>query len=266
MATCDSFLERHALPFQAVHIMTQPPGELVLVRQTSFAQEEKAQDPGKLHQTVHIVVKNQPFFMQVALVCHDPVYFPVFNFHNVTCTAVLVYDTAELKEVDYLKSRPLNYQTFLGSEPNQATLELSISSLSSQHENSLFRVQLKLIDNATRQEYQGISALSLPIKVISKPGVLKRKRQKTESGESRKRTIVKNESIMNLLRGILEQQQEQKKAIEKLTSTSTKDEDPPSFENLFTNLLATYTHIPESVRLERLRKVGSFSVLQFFLY
>ena len=252
-----------------LHVDLVKPGEVKIVRQTSLAQEG-TENP--LRPAVHVVVKNQPFMLQAEVVCFHDVYKTVFNFQALTLVACLVYDTADYKPVDYLRKKPLSYQVVVSSEGQQANIDLQISTLSSQHEGTLFRVRLDLAD-ASGEIYPGLSVMSSPIKVISKPAVLKtnnpaatraKRTRRSPPAASNKRLKVEDVSyIVSLLEGIVEQQQEQKHTIDELVSRSSVSDvalQPSNFKQLFTNLLLCYSKIPETIRLTSIQEVAQTSL------
>lgn len=61
-----------------------------------------------IQQRVHVVVKNQPFLLQVALLNNAPLENGMrLDFNRFPVEARLVYDCESLKEVDFLKLKPL---------------------------------------------------------------------------------------------------------------------------------------------------------------
>lgn len=135
--------------------------ELVLVRQTSL-HEEKVTKNGSTYM-VHVVVKNSPF--QVALGLKSP---KGDTFSSCAYDIRLVYDeSADNKEVAFVKVKPVEYKPTINDAGDQISFDVKIKVLSSHHEDNFFRLKIEVWDpNAPAHK---LSALSAPIKVISKP-------------------------------------------------------------------------------------------------
>eukprot|EP01098_Paradermamoeba_levis_P013330 TRINITY_DN605_c0_g1_i3.p1 TRINITY_DN605_c0_g1~~TRINITY_DN605_c0_g1_i3.p1 ORF type:complete len:165 (-),score=40.11 TRINITY_DN605_c0_g1_i3:42-536(-) len=143
--------------------------KLFFIKQ-STPKEEKYTKNGVVH-FVNVVVKNSPFTFQVGLL-------GLLNFHAIKLQTKLVYDGDEEKEVDFVKTKPLECKLNIPPTGEYAYMELRIHVLSSQHEDFFFRVKVTAIDPSTGKEFQpALFALSNPIKVISKPEPEKPKRK-----------------------------------------------------------------------------------------
>jgi hypothetical protein len=78
---------------------------VVIVSQNSLAIDSVSKNG--IQKLLHIVVKNQPFTIQAALTS----YSPAMNFHKFPLEARLLYDCDNLKEVDFVKHKPLEFKT-----------------------------------------------------------------------------------------------------------------------------------------------------------
>jgi len=191
--------------------------QLTILRQHS-SNEEKVTNHIGVSKTVHVVVKNAPFVMQVG-VSPNVAYNRVINFNHLTFDAVLLYDTEPLSEktVDYVKVRPLEHKVKVHDHGDQATIEVRIKVLTSQHENSFFRVKIAVLNPATNELYHpSLVAYSEPVKVISKPEQIKKKLP------SKKRSL--NDTVAETISRIEEQQVEQQLLIETLLEQQKKNQ------------------------------------------
>jgi len=135
-------------------------GSLDLVKQTSLS-EEKITRFGQVVD-VHVVVKNSPFQMisRIRGVSVD--------LHHFSHDLKLMYDMEEVKEVSWVKQKPVEYKTVISEDGAQVSLEaVKIKVLSSHHEDNLFRLRLSMWD--PENEAASYVVVSHPIKVISKP-------------------------------------------------------------------------------------------------
>jgi len=101
----------------------------------------------------------------------------------------LIYDLPEYnKEVAYVSTKPVDYKPSINDAGDEISFDAKISALSSQHEDSFFRLKITVWDPNPSSPYSvPLTALSHPIKVISKP-INQRKNKKTETGSSRRRS------------------------------------------------------------------------------
>lgn len=174
--------------------------KLVILEQTCLL-EEKFSKNG-VQKNVHVVVKNNPFVVTLALVDKH------INFHRVSVDVQLVYDCASLKEVDFVKLKPMDFKTKPNDEGDQLSVEIRIKVLTSQLEDMFFRVKITLVDPRTHKELPHLSAITHPIRVVSKPDQVKKKVKK------RKRAPTDN--LMDMLGRIEAQQREQQRMLKKL--------------------------------------------------
>lgn len=178
---------------------------LTILRQTSLAVEKFNQDG--VQKNLHVVVKNNPFILDVQVVCPDqnnnntnsstPSAFSsaaaipgsnavALDFHKITLEAYLLYDCDDQKEVVCVRATPLSYKGVVNElDPTRCRLELQIAVLSSQHEDMNFRVRLCASNTASKAKLSNLSVTSEPIQVISKPEVLHKKRKLQQQSLSR---------------------------------------------------------------------------------
>jgi hypothetical protein len=122
--------------------------------------------------------------------------------------AILLYDTPDnsKKDVMFIKVKPLEYSGHIfDNDPRKFTLEIFIKILSSQHEDSLFKVLLRAVDPATKKPIPGLETTTKEILSISKPEVVRK------LNEPRQKKRTRDEIIFDALSRIeskLEQQQE----------------------------------------------------------
>jgi len=237
-----------------------PAPKLVITKQTALAEERYSKNG--IQKAVYVVVKNTGFFIELALtgLMLDN---RVLDFNQLTVAATLLYDCDTLKEVDYIKVKPLEYTTTING-PLSLTVEGKIKVLTSQHEDMFFRVQLRVVDQLTKEEFPSLVALSAPIKVISKPDQIQKK------PVSRKRTL--NDSFVDTLNLMYQQQQDHQKMIQKLyelnhqliTDTAqmktalcaiANRPNEPTFEQSLSSCLASFGSVPAEERGEKNKKV-----------
>jgi len=141
----------------------------VLLAQTSSAQEKFSSNG--VQKVVHNVIKNHPFTLRVGLNSDS-----TLNFNQLTPEAHLVYDAeGPEKEVDFVKSKPLEYFTHTNDKGDQLFVQIRIKVLSSQHEDMFFRVKVINFLNSTKELIPNMTIYSQPIKVISKPDQIKKR-------------------------------------------------------------------------------------------
>jgi len=139
-----------------------------MVRQSSSAIEEISKNGIK--KRVHVVVKNNPFLLQIA------VANTLFPAKSIPLEAYLVYDEGN-KDVDFVKVKPVEFKTSANEfDKGVITMEVKIKVLSSQLEDSLFRIKVIALHPLTKQKLNGLVVYTEPIKCVSKPSqVLKPK-------------------------------------------------------------------------------------------
>ena len=158
----------------------------------AFSKEKYVQNGQQIN--VYYWIKNQPMIVELGL----PEGNANVSFHNIMCEATLVYDTPERREVGLIRLRPLQYTGRASEDGKNFFLEATIKVLSSQHEDSRFRIQIRAYDSKTKAEYPSLMCYTEPIQVISKPEVLRPKTQR------KKRT--RNDIILEKLESLEEKQ------------------------------------------------------------
>jgi len=173
---------------------------LVLTKQTSVS-EDKVTLRGKTY-SVFFVVKNSPFQITVALK-NWPVSLKLLAFD-----LTLIYDLPEekafgspqgsgvSKEVVYVSTKPVDYKSIINDVGDEISFDAKISALSSQHEDSFFRLKISVWDpNPNSPNPLHLTTLSHSIKVISKP-INTRKNTAKKSDQPRRRSSAKNSTVL----------------------------------------------------------------------
>jgi len=202
---------------------------LQILKQTASSNEKFSFNG--LQKIVYIVVKNAPFFLQIGIVepifCNQLIDLNKFGFE-----AVLMYDSedSESKDVDYVKAKPVEFKCTVSEGGDQLAVELRIKVLSSQHENSFFRVKVLALDPTTGIPISPfLMVISEPIKVISKPEQLKKKSSPKKNVSSAaapaqisiSSTSSTSDLLMETLSSIQSQQIQHQKLLEKLLLSTT---------------------------------------------
>eukprot|EP01096_Ripella_sp_DP13-Kostka_P015670 TRINITY_DN741_c3_g1_i2.p1 TRINITY_DN741_c3_g1~~TRINITY_DN741_c3_g1_i2.p1 ORF type:complete len:456 (-),score=210.04 TRINITY_DN741_c3_g1_i2:490-1857(-) len=182
---------------------------LVIKKQTSLAEEKLGQEGEQ--KLVHIVVKNTPFLIHLELQPLSSSTTPSLstsgnflqqqhthlmdqdqhmhylslqsslNFSNIHIDASLVYDSPDLKAVDFVRAKPLDFKAQPLDKPDSLTLETRIKVLTSQHEDMMFRIRISGLDVSTKKEIPGLDVITVPIKVVSKPDQAHRSKERSVS-------------------------------------------------------------------------------------
>jgi len=119
-----------------------------------------------------------------------------------------------------VKLKPLEWKTRPNDEGDQLTVELRIKVLTSQLEDMFFRVKVKIVDPRTRKEYPHLSALTHPIRVVSKPDQVRKK--------VKKRKRAPTDSLMDTMHRLESHQREQQKMLKRLCMFTVNDANPQS--------------------------------------
>jgi hypothetical protein len=262
----------HSSPFPPL----QP--QLVILKHKTHSEEMLSKNG--IQRLVHIVVKNSPFHLQLGVTNSNKCRV---DFNQIAFEAFLLYDCDDLKEVDFVKVKPMEFKATPSENGQQLQVELRIKVLTSQHEDMLFRVKVQGFHPLTREELPGISVITPPIKVISKPEQLKKKqpsKKRTVSDmlvEAMVRIEKKQEEQQQLLDKMMKQQidhlnftvEKKQKTDHELTlwemvpdpssreyeKESKKEEKALDFEEAFANLMSSYSAMPAEERPETIRKV-----------
>jgi hypothetical protein len=181
--------------------------QLILLRQTSPTQEKVSRNG--LQKNVHVVVKNTPFMLQLALTGPVLMGSTQVDFKSLILDVALLYDSESLKAVSFVKTKPLDFKPIVSERGDQVSLNTKIKVLTSQHEDMFFRVRIRALEPKTRQEFvPPLEVLSNPIKVISKPKQMKKRTP------TKKRSV--NDMLLETVLRVEEQQKLQKKKLKQL--------------------------------------------------
>ena len=152
---------------------------LFILKQTSLS-EDVIIDDG-VSKVIHTVVKNSPF---IVLIGQRPdssdassapsAKFISFNNYAVNC--ILLYDTSENKPVDFIKNEPICFKPSVLNNGAALQVEAKLKVLTSKHEDMHFKILIKLLPLNPAAGPQ-LEVVSRPIKVISKPEQVKKKRK-----------------------------------------------------------------------------------------
>eukprot|EP00727_Mastigamoeba_balamuthi_P002078 m51a1_g11868 hypothetical protein (401) ;mRNA; r:531046-532502 len=115
--------------------------------------------PTKDGREVRIVVKNQTFLVELSVSPGCTI-----DLSRACVSAELLYDCAGLKPVAYVRQRPLEYFTSSATH-GECVVELRAKVLTSQHEDSLFRIRFTAMDSTAMVSADVISD---PVRSISK--------------------------------------------------------------------------------------------------
>ena len=108
-----------------------------LLKQTSLCEEVYTKNGSQ--RPLHIVVKNSPFSLNFGVTSSNQ---EEIDLHKFSLEVALVYEDAE-KEVDFIKTKPIQVKSTINPGGNKLTLEVRIKVLTSQLEDSLFKVAVK---------------------------------------------------------------------------------------------------------------------------
>jgi len=233
---------------------------------------------------LHLVAKNVSFNVHLV---------STIDMNNYPPTAKLIYDwdeeLEEDKEVEHLKTPPLEIITHVDRSGRKANVETKISVLSSQHERSFFRIKFSIVDLLSDEL---LVDYSQPIKVIAKRNqirkMLERKLQSQVKNETSivstpvgvvnlaqlapKREKPTQESILETLKRIEMQQKEQYRFMqqiadkillnprtETLNSTPKENSNPENtrFVESFKKFLESFEEIEFEERPNKMRKLIS---------
>jgi hypothetical protein len=146
---------------------------LAVVSQESLAKQIVAKNG--IPRDVHVVVKNTPF--NIVLNFGNSVKTPLdrIDFGRCTVGVDVHYDSEnpnEGKKVNLLNTKPCEFKVHLNEKKvDEATLEIRMKVLTSQHEDMLFRLHISVSDELRKQIYRTTSSA---IKVVSKPDQVRR--------------------------------------------------------------------------------------------
>ena len=232
--------------------------KLILLSQSSLATEQYTVNG--VVKNLHYVIKKHPIEFEFALESK-----PGANGGDFACIALsanLHYDGPEQKEVECIRLKPLEFKGM--ARPDDRTKYLvhaSIAVLSSQHEDMNFRVRFTAHDTRSKKPLAGLTAVSEPIQVISKPEVLDKKNG-VRLSRKRKRASP-NDAIMKVLAWIEATQAKHTQMLEAQKSDAVEAsgkaprEETLAFEYAFNTFVRAYMDVPEEERAVKLRKVSA---------
>jgi len=201
------FFSARSLDIQSADLLSP---QLSLTRQTSSSQERVSHNG--IQKEVHVVVKNTPFLLQLSLsrpiLLHDSLY----DFKHLALDVALLYDNDSCKLVNYVKTKPCDVKSVVNERGDQVSLNIKIKVLTSQHEDMFFRIRVRVLEPHSKQPLSSsFEVISSPIKVISKPKQLKKRRA------TKKRSL--NDMLTETIQRIEQQQEMQQQSLEQLART-----------------------------------------------
>jgi len=193
--------------------MESTPIELVLLKQTSLTEDSIAKNGTP--RILHVVVKNSPFSITFGFPTTSTATSTSIStdLHDYNVEAKLLYDSDIEKEVDFVKAKPLLAKITLNQTGSKMTVEGRIKVLTSQLENSLFRMGIFVYDRQTKELAFPIT-YSEAIKVISKSDQVKKKKITADHEDKKKRNI--SDVLSDALEYIEAKQSEQVELLENL--------------------------------------------------
>jgi len=173
---------------------------LLILHQESLFTETQSHN-GTI-KNVHYIVKNTPFSVRLGVTS------PLYSFTTSSLRCALLYDLDdELKEVDTIKTQPLDYSLHPESNGNTCTIQFKVSVLTSQQQCH-FIIRVRLVDN---HNGSFLEALTLPIKPCSKLEQIRRKEEELQGKKEQrpKKKRARGEELLEALAQIKQTQQEQ---------------------------------------------------------
>eukprot|EP00005_Dracoamoeba_jomungandri_P003807 CAMPEP_0174260914 /NCGR_PEP_ID=MMETSP0439-20130205/10994_1 /TAXON_ID=0 /ORGANISM="Stereomyxa ramosa, Strain Chinc5" /LENGTH=376 /DNA_ID=CAMNT_0015345293 /DNA_START=89 /DNA_END=1219 /DNA_ORIENTATION=- len=219
---------------------TLPPARLEIIEHQSLRMESSVIDGTT--KNVHMVVKNAPFVVQVAII-GTTFNSRVVDFNRLSLDAQLVFDSPENKTVPSIRGKPVEYKGSVSTGGARMKMEFKIKVLSSHMENMFFRLKLTAVVQETGEIIPELSCMTDAIKVISKPDQLR-----PSSSRGKKRTM--NDRIMEKLEAIEAGQQQLLKEIKTSSNNDSNDFcgssffQPEAFSSSPLPLLFTDTPLP----------------------
>jgi len=225
---------------------------------------------------VHFIVKRTPFSVKLALSSDSPL-----TFTNTPLECFLQYDSDSKKEVEAPNTKPLEWVVRPTSSGRAATVEFRINVLTTQHQNNLFVILIRLAKSS-----HVLEVTTKPIKSVSKPEQVRRRvslhqaeeptsvaAQSAVIGACSSKKRARSEELLESLAIIQHKQQQQTEMLALLLANQTKVQMQtpfvtsfvppctpapalPSFEVALQNLIDVYSQEAESTRPAKLRKVA----------
>lgn len=238
---------------------------LCITEQHSLAKEKFVSNGAQ--KDVHVVVKNSPFFVDMGL---NDWHGGICDFSNIAIVAKLMFDTDEEREVIFIKRKPLEFKAQLSDDSRMMRCEIRLKVLSSQLEDMHFRIHFSAVWKESRQMIEGMTVLSEPIKVVSKPEQVE-KIQRGETGGAKQpaRPRKRKQSDFNeVLMRIEQEQRQQREMLKRLCvrnggaaaavgATSGGPGEKASLASAFEQLVQCYKTLPPEERPMKIRRVVS---------
>jgi len=192
--------------------MDSTPVQLALLKQSSLTEDSISKNGSS--RVIHVVVKNSPFSITFGFPNSSVSSSVSTDLHDYNVEAKLLYDSDLEKDVDFVKAKPLLAKITLNQTGSKMTVEGRIKVLTSQLENSLFRMGIFVYDRQTKELAFPIT-YSEAIKVISKSDQVKKKKV-TEHEEEKKKKRNISDVLSDALEYIEAKQSEQVELLENL--------------------------------------------------
>lgn len=220
----------------------------IQVKLETFGIEKFSQDG--VNRNIHLVSKTHSF--QILLFSKE------HNLENASFLAELFYDGDSVEKLVQLsKSSPLSYKAIALSK-EEALIEARIHVLSSQHQDSFFRIKITVKLDSEKI----CTVLTEAIRALSKTSLIPKLTGQSMVGQKRKSfistpttTTTSNDGdILNLIRELQEQQIQQRKALELLLQDRMVD-NHDHFEFAFISLMKAFHNLSPEERSSKVQKV-----------
>jgi len=177
----------------------------------------------------------------------------------------LLYDFDGDKEVDFVKDKPMQFKSTINQNGAKITLEVRIKVLTSQLEDSLFKIGVGILDAVSHQ--LAFQVYSEPIKVISKSDQVKQKKG-TSKGKNKK---LSTDFLSDALSSIEERAQIQTRQLEELIESSEilmsvggfqmvpPIQTIPDFETSFRTFLSVFGSLSPEAKRQKLQHMSTSS-------
>ena len=217
---------------------THSGARLILVNLIAPCQEQHAET------LVSGVVKNQPFSAEFAMEGSFNHYEVDFHRWRLRCT--LLYDCTPEREVQCVKSNPVIWTTNVNETGEQATMNIRLQILSSQHEDMHFRIKFLATPPSTHSIYYPLEVISPPIRVVSKQQQLRPLGTNPPPAKTRKRPRTTTPPVPNTTSS----SRNKRGRIEKPETPSASE-----FLVHLNGMIAAFNRIPQTERHTQLKEV-----------
>ena len=156
---------------------TNRQGDFIITCQHKLPKEERFELNGELKE-VHVVIKQSSF---IIILSNDKI-----SLKDCTIDCTLVYDNDSTNEVHYINQKPISFTTQVTNQ-HRVTCDIKIGVLSSQHEDMLFKILFRVMNDQGKLIGQ---LYSYPIRVISKAD----SKKKTTTKPPKQPTSLKTET------------------------------------------------------------------------